>query len=123
MLKGLIMVIDPSFYEDEFLDDESDDFFKQKLTHKSKVVKQRQKDVIRQKRKAKIQRQEQIAESEELSNIFRDELEEEEEYHYYPSIQLKMSVMDARLTSKVRFLYCKLCKMVKQSAYYIQTFC
>lgn len=86
MLKGLIMVIDPSFYEDEFLDDESDDFFKQKLTHKSKVVKQRQKDVIRQKRKAKIQRQEQIAESEELSNIFKDELEEEEEYHYYPSI-------------------------------------
>lgn len=123
MLKGLIMVIDPSFYEDEFLDDESDDFFKQKLTHKSKVVKQRQKDVIRQKRKTKIQRQEQIAESEELSNIFRDELEEEEEYHYYPSIQLKMSVMDARLTSKVRFLYCKLYKMVKQSTYYIQTFC
>lgn len=80
------MIIDPSFYEDEFLDDESDDFCKRKLTHKSKVVKQRQKDVIRQKRKAKMKRQEHLAQGEQLSNIFKDELDDpldSEDYYFY----------------------------------------
>lgn len=79
------MYIDPSVYEDEFLDDESDEFFMQKLSHKSKAVKQRQKDVIRQKRKAKFERREQFANEGDLNNIFKNDEEDEEEY-YYPSI-------------------------------------
>lgn len=70
------MYIDPSVYEDEFLDDEETDFFVKKISsHKKQKTqnKQTNKDVIRQKRKEKQEKREQAEEEECFTTFFDGE--------------------------------------------------